>query len=88
MKQFIKPGIVLAGYIIAFLLASEAVAIRIANTSGPDADASAGMYAFGDGLLFLAVFGTAALLPTGLAMVFAARACYRLTKAANRGHSR
>jgi hypothetical protein len=70
MKQFIKPGIVLVGYIIAFVLASQAVAIRIANTSGPDADASAGMYAFGDGILFLAVFGTVALLPTGLALVF------------------
>ncbi len=39
-------------------------------TSGPDAQASSGMYAFGDSLLFVAVFGTIGLLPTGLAFVF------------------
>jgi len=32
-------------------LAIVAVEIRIANTSGPDVQASAGMYAWGDGLL-------------------------------------
>ena len=50
--------------------ASAAVAVRIANTSGPDAQASAGMYAFGDGLLFIAVFSAVAIFPTGLALCF------------------
>jgi hypothetical protein len=70
MKAFVKFGTVLAGYVVAVLAASAAVAVRIAHTSGPDAQASAGMYAFGDGLLFVAVFGAVALVPTGLALWF------------------
>src|SRR5882762_1425840 len=61
---------VAVGYIAAFLVASAAVAIRLANTSGPDAQASSGMYAFGDAVLFVAVFGVAALVPTGAALFF------------------
>ena len=70
MKTLVKIGVVLAGYVVAVLAAGAAVDVRIANTSGPDAQASAGMYAFGDGLLFVAVFGVAALVPTGLALYF------------------
>jgi hypothetical protein len=70
MKAFAKLGVVLAGYVAAVLAASAAVAVRVANTSGPDAQASAGMYAFGDGLLFVAVFSAVALFPTGLAFYF------------------
>jgi hypothetical protein len=51
-------------------MASAAVAIRVATTSGPDAQASSGMYAFGDALLFVAVFGVCALVPTGAALFF------------------
>lgn len=61
---------VAGGYIAAFLLASAAVAIHVASTSGPDAQTSSGMYAFGDALLFLAVFGVSALVPTGAALFF------------------
>lgn len=61
---------VLAGYLVAFVLASIAVAVHVAFTSGPVAQASSGMYAFGDVLLFVAVFGTVGLLPTGLGLVF------------------
>jgi hypothetical protein len=70
MKPFAKVGVVAVGYIAAFLVASTAVGIRLANTSGPDAQASSGMYAFGDALLFVAVFGVAALVPTGAALFF------------------
>lgn len=70
MKAVVKFGIVVAGYVTAALAASGAVVVRIANTSGPDAQASAGMYAFGDGLLFIAVFSAVALVPTGLALWF------------------
>jgi len=70
MKVFVKFGIVLAGYVVAVLAASGAVADRIANTSGPDAQASAGMYAFGASLLFIAVFSAVAMFPTGLALWF------------------
>ena len=54
----------------AFLLASAVVAIRVASTSGPDAQAESGMYAAGDAMLFVAVFGVAALVPTGAALFF------------------
>ena len=70
MKARIKIALVLAGCMAALLLASAAVAVRIATTSGPDAQASAGMYAFGDGLLFIAVFSVIALFPTALALWF------------------
>ena len=70
MKTLAKFGVVLAGYVAAVLVANAAVALRIANTSGPDRQASAGMYAFGEGLVFIAVFGAVALVPTGLALWF------------------
>ena len=70
MDALVKVGAVLAGYVVAVLVASAAVAVRLADTSGPDAQASAGMYAFGDLLLFVAVFGVVALLPTGMALFF------------------
>jgi hypothetical protein len=60
----------LAGYAVAVLAANTAVAVQIAHTSGPEADASAGMFAFGDGLLFIAVFSALAILTTGLAFWF------------------
>jgi hypothetical protein len=68
--MLVKVGVVGGGYIAAFLVASVVVAIHVASTSGPDAQASSGMYAFGDALLFLAVFGVSALGPTGAALFF------------------
>jgi hypothetical protein len=70
MKPILKVAVVAVGYIAAFLVASAAVGIRLANTSGPDAQASSGMYAAGDSLLFVAVFGVVALVPTGAALFF------------------
>ena len=70
MNASLKVGAVVGGYVAAFLVASAAVSIRLANTSGPDAQASSGMYAAGDALLFAAVFGVAALVPTGAALFF------------------
>jgi hypothetical protein len=70
MKPVFKVTVVASGYIAALLLASAVVAIRLANTNGPDAQASSGMYAFGDALLFVAVFGVSALVPTGAALFF------------------
>ena len=70
MKPFLKVAVVAGGYVAAFLTASAVIAVRIASTSGPDAQASSGMYAFGDALLFAAVFGVCALVPTGAALLF------------------
>jgi hypothetical protein len=69
MKPVAKISLVGAGYVVAFILASAAVAIHV-RTSGPDAQVAGGMYAFGDSVLFAAVFGVAALLPTGAALFF------------------
>ena len=70
MTPALRVGLVTAGYAGAFLIASAVVAIRVARTSGPDAQASSGMYAFGDFALFVAVFGLLALVPTGTALYF------------------
>ncbi len=70
MKPVVKISVVGAGYVAAIILASTAVAIRVARMSGPDAQAAGGMYAFGDSVLFVAVFGVAALIPTGAALFF------------------
>jgi hypothetical protein len=65
-----KVALVAAGYVGAIILASAAVAVRVAQTSGPEAQAASGMYAFGDSILFVAVFGVAALVPTAIALVY------------------
>jgi hypothetical protein len=65
-----KVGLVAAGYVGAFLGASAIVATHVAATSGPDRQASSGMYAFGDALLFLGVFGVFAIPPSGAGLFF------------------
>ena len=62
---------VAGGYVAAFLIASAVVAVRVATTNTPEVEqASSGMYAAGDAFLFVAVFGVAALVPTGAALFF------------------
>lgn len=68
MKASTKAGLVAAGYAGAFVVAAAAAAIRITLTSGPERDASSGMYAFGDLLFFLAAFFVAAVPATGGAL--------------------
>jgi hypothetical protein len=70
MRAPAKVGLVVAGYVVAFLVASGVVAIYVARTSGPDRQTYAAMYHFGDSLLFLAVFGVAAVPSTGAALFF------------------
>ena len=70
MKTLTKVGVVAAGYGAALLAASAAVAIRVAGTSGPVAQASSGMYAAGDAMLFVAVFAGVGVVPTGAALFF------------------
>lgn len=66
----LKIAMVGGGYLAATGIATAVVALRIAATSGPDAQASSGMYAFGDALIFVAVFGVCALIPTAAALYF------------------
>src|SRR5204863_3146649 len=70
MTPRIKVASVLGGYVVAFLIASAVVAIYVAATSGANRQAYGAMYDFGDSLLFLAVFGVAAVPATAAALFF------------------
>lgn len=70
MKTPAKIGLVAVGYVAAILVATAAVAIRTALTPAAVEQASSGMYAFGDSLLFIGVFSVVALIPTGMALFF------------------
>jgi hypothetical protein len=70
MNKLGKIGIILAGYAVALSVACVLVYIRQLQTSGPDAQASAGMYAWGDFMLFIGSFTVLALVPTGLGLYF------------------
>ena len=65
-----KIGGVIGGYVVALLIATAAVAVRLGFTSGPEAQASSGMYAFGDAVVFVGIFGVCALFPTGATLLF------------------
>lgn len=63
MNGLKKIGLIIVGYISAALLGFAAVSIL---PKGPDSQG--GMRAFGDLLFFLAVFGVAAVFPSGVAL--------------------
>ena len=65
-----KLCVVFGGYAVAWFVASSAVYVRLLQTQDAQAQASAGMYAFGDLILFVGVFAILALFPTGLALYF------------------
>lgn len=73
MKIAHKIALVAVGYLLAILVAAAAVSIYYAATSGPERQAADGMHAFGDALLFLAVFGLASAPATGAALFFLRR---------------
>ena len=66
-------GLVFGGYLAACLIASGVLYLWQLSTQNATAQASAGMYAGGDVLLFIGVFGALALIPTGLAGYFLLR---------------
>ena len=70
MNRLTKLGLVFGGYVAACLVAGGAVYVYQLITQGAASQASAGMYAFGDLILFIGVFGLLALFPTGLALYF------------------
>jgi hypothetical protein len=69
-----RLALVTAGYLAALVLAVVAVAAHSLLTDSTDPQASGGMSAFGDAVLFVFVFGLAALLPTAAALLFLRRA--------------
>ena len=71
MKARTKIAAVLGGYLLAIAAAWASVAAYNALTNRPDPQASAGMSAFGDAVLFLLVFGLAAMPATAAAVYFA-----------------
>jgi hypothetical protein len=58
------------GYVFAIVIAIVVVRIYVAMTSSPDRQSASGMYAFGDSMLALAVFGVAAIPATAAALYF------------------
>jgi hypothetical protein len=70
MKPYQKVAWVLGGYLACFLLAYGIAAVYVAHTAGPDRQTSGGMYAFGDAMLFLGLFGVSSLVPTAIALCF------------------
>src|SRR5262249_28307927 len=72
-RPLVQFGLVAGGYAAALAIAAAVVAVRVVESSGPVAQASSGMYAFGDLLTFLAVFGAASLVPTALGLFFLTR---------------
>lgn len=68
LRPSAKVGIVFAGFVVAFAIAWLAVEVRQRATQGPDAQAASGMYAAGDAMLGVAVFGVVALVPIALAL--------------------
>jgi hypothetical protein len=73
MSRLAKVGLVIGGYMAACLIASGVVYVWELFTQGPIAQASSGMYAFGDLVLFIGVFGVLAFIPTGLVVYFLSR---------------
>jgi hypothetical protein len=68
MDRIRKFALVIGGYVAALLFGIAAVAIRSAFIDPAVAQASSGMYAFGDAILFVGIFGVVALVPTGGAL--------------------
>jgi hypothetical protein len=70
MKPLHKVSLVAGGYVLSALVAAVVVAVRIAATRASDRQSGGGMYAFGDSIMFVLVFGICALVPTGAALFF------------------
>jgi hypothetical protein len=70
MKSSSKVTLAVAGYGVALVIAAVVVSISVAATNGPDRQASSGMFAFGDSILFLGVFAFAAIPAIGAALYF------------------
>jgi hypothetical protein len=70
MKSSSKVILVLAGYLLALVIAWVVVTIYVASTGGPDRQTYGAMFAFGDSILFLGVFALASLPATGAALFF------------------
>jgi hypothetical protein len=57
MRPLAKVAIVFFGFVLALAIAYIALKVYVARTAGPDREQYAAMFAFGDSLLFLGIFG-------------------------------
>jgi hypothetical protein len=70
MKLAAKVAVVVGGYVAAFGIAAAVVSLNVALSHRTANQASSGMVAFGDTLLFLGVFGLVSIVPTGAGLFF------------------
>jgi hypothetical protein len=70
MNRLLKLALVLVGYIAALLLTCAFFYVRGLLTRNDTSQASAGMQAFADLILFVGMFGFLSLVPTALALYF------------------
>ncbi len=68
--SFAKVGWVITGYLLALLFAAGVVAASRLLSVNSDGTTSSGMAAFGDALIFLAVFTVGCIPPTCVALYF------------------
>jgi hypothetical protein len=68
LRPSVKVGVILLGLVVAMVIAWFAVAIEHRMNPLPPEEASGGMAAFGDLVLYLAVFGVTALVPLALGL--------------------
>jgi hypothetical protein len=61
MRSLTKVAVVFFGFVLALAIACIALKVYVARTAGPDREQYAAMFAFGDSLLFLGIFGVAAV---------------------------
>ena len=73
MSRWLKGGMVLAGYALAFVASTLTVAIYDRGFSPADNQAMGGMIAGGEMIYGTGVFFLASLVPTGLALWFVRR---------------
>jgi hypothetical protein len=73
MGWLAKMGLVIGGYLAACLIAYGVVYINDLFMDPAVLQASSGMSAFGDLVLFVGVFSVLALFPTGLMLYFLVR---------------
>jgi hypothetical protein len=73
LNKYAKAGLVLGGYVLACPVAVGVVYVNGLFMDPAVLQASSGMSAFGDLILFVGVFGILALVPTGLAFYFLVR---------------
>ena len=70
MSKLTKFGLIIGGYAFACLAAGGVAYLNQLFTKDGASQASAGMAAFGDFILFMLLFGFLALFPTGLLLSF------------------